>query len=127
MSHPDASANPVSLKVGAASYRTSDSISVILSNQGAQSISFADHQTNCTVMLVEYQVNGTWTPIKNCARKSRTVWHTLAVGEHLEVELDAPKSGWPVGLYRVTLSYRTDQNASLLTMIYSISFYVVAS
>jgi hypothetical protein len=125
--HPAASSELVSLSIDAASYHKGDSIGVTLSNKGAEAIFFADHQTNCSVILLEYQVNGAWTPLKNCTSKSRTIWHTLAAGQELKVELGAPRSSWPIGLCRVTVSYRMDQNIGSLTTVYSTSFVIEAS
>src|SRR5947209_2313351 len=45
----------VTLHADASFYRTSDSISVTLSNQSNQTIYFPDHLTNCTVILLQGQ------------------------------------------------------------------------
>ena len=49
---PTASTGPVTLRVGATTYHTSDTISVTLSNQSTRAIYFPDHLTNCTVILL---------------------------------------------------------------------------
>src|SRR5713226_7442372 len=52
---PTASTGPVTLRVGATSYHSSDTISVTLSNQSTRAIYFPDHLTNCTVILLQRQ------------------------------------------------------------------------
>ena len=124
---PTASTGPVTLRVGATIYHTSDTISVTLSNQSARVIYFPDHLTNCTVILLQHQVNGDWQNINVCKLMTPTGLHKLEAGKSLTVDLTSRSSPWPVGLYRATLRYGTSQTfGGLTTTLYSAGFQVVA-
>ena len=120
----------VTLHADASFYQTSDSISVTLSNQSNQTIYFPDHLTNCTVILLQGQKvkplageNGQ-AGINPCRLEIATRIHSLAAGQSLIVRLVAPLNGWPSGLYRATLSYRTSLNAGQSTTIHTAVFTV---
>src|SRR5258708_1288165 len=124
---PTASTGPVTLRVGATTYHTTDTISVTLSNQSTRAIYFPDHLTNCTVILLQPQVNGGWHNINVCKLMILTSLHKLEAGKSLTVDLTSRSSLWPVGLYRATLRYGTSQTfGGLTTILYSAGFQVVA-
>lgn len=121
---PTATTGPVTLSVDSTSYSTSDTISVTLTNRSSQTIYFFDHQTNCTVILLQRQVNGKWEDIDNCRLGRMSILQMLDAGQHLVVKLTAPNGNWPSGSYRATLSYSTSRQSSLQTTIYSAGFQV---
>jgi hypothetical protein len=124
---PTASTGPVTLRAGATIYHATDTISVTLSNQSTRAIYFPDHLTNCTVILLQHQVNGDWQNINVCKLMILTSLHKLEAGKSLTVDLTSPSSLWPVGLYRATLRYGTSQTfGGLTTTLYSAGFQVVA-
>ena len=124
---PTASAGPVTLRVGATTYHPTDTISVTLSNQSTRVISFPDHLTNCTVILLQHQVNGNWQNINVCKLMTLTALHKLEAGRSLTIDLTSPSSPWAVGLYRATLRYGTSQTfGGLATTLSSAEFQVVA-
>ncbi|HEX9134894.1 MAG TPA: hypothetical protein VF844_21625, partial [Ktedonobacteraceae bacterium] len=84
---PTATQGPVTLDAGATSYHTSDTFEVTLSNQDTQTIYFADHLTNCSVILLQQQVNGRWVDMDNCGLGILSAWHTLDSGQQLTVKL----------------------------------------
>jgi hypothetical protein len=118
---------PVTMTVNAPSYRASDTIIVTLSNQGSEAISFADHHTNCTVLLLQQRIDGNWKNIENCYLGRRSIWFTLNAGQHLVVKLAPPEGDWLPGLYHVTLNYRTGQASSSFSTLSSINFQVKTS
>jgi len=118
---------PVTITVNALSYRTNETIIITLSNQGSQAISFADHHTNCTVFLLQQQVDEKWKNIENCYLGRRSIWFTLEAGQHLVVKLSHPKGNWLPGFYHATLDYRTGQASSSLSTLSSINFQVKTS
>jgi len=124
---PTATNGPVTLEVAATSYHTNDTISVTLKNQETQTIYFIDHLTNCTVLLLQRQVNGNWIDVNICESSGHSTWHTLDAGQTLNVKLTPPpNSSWSTGLYRATLSYRLGQEYTALTAIYSAGFQVIS-
>lgn len=124
---PTASTGPVTLHVGATTYHSTDTISVTLSNQSTGVIYFPDHLTNCSVILLQHQVNGGWQNINVCKLMTPTVLHKLEAGKSLTVDLTSPSSGWAVGLSSATLRYGTSQTSGgLATALYSAEFQVVA-
>lgn len=122
---PAGSTGPVTLGIGAASYQTTSTITVTLSNHSTQTIYFPDHLTNCTVVLLQRQVNGNWEAVNKCALAILTRWHSLAPGQSLTVNLaPSPSRPWTAGIYRATLSYRTSSRSGPQTTIYSPGFQV---
>ena len=97
----------VTLSVDAASYYIGDPIRVTLSNQSEQTIEFPDHLSECSVMQVQRQEDGTWQEVAPCLKLIPTVIHKLEAGQSLSVELIS--SSGSAGLYRATLSYRPSQ------------------
>ena len=122
---PTATSGQITLYVGASTYHTHDTIEVTLRNGGNTTIYFLDHLTNCTVILLQRQVNANWEAVQRCLALISTRWHTLDAGQSLVVNL-APASNqqWPAGFYRATLSYRMSRETSLLMPIYSAGFQV---
>ena len=98
---------------------------VTLGNRDNQTIYFADHLTNCSVILLQMQVNGKWEDMDNCGFGILSAWHTLDAGKQLTVKL-APLAGaiWPAGLYRAKVRYRPSNNFISLITIYSAGFEV---
>jgi hypothetical protein len=124
---PTASTGPVTLRVGATTYHTTDTISFTLSNQSTRAIYFPDHLTNCTVILLQHQVNGGWQNINVCKLMTPTGLHKLESGKSLTVDLTSSSSAWAVGLFRAMLRYGTSQTfGGLEKTLYSAGFQVVA-
>src|SRR5260221_14286147 len=59
---PPPPTSSVTLEVGATSYPLGSVISVTIKNQSGQTIFFAYHLTNCTVLLLQRQVANSWEP-----------------------------------------------------------------
>jgi hypothetical protein len=102
----------VTLQVGATRYQVGSEVSVTIKNLSKQTISFADHQTNCTVLLLERQVADSWEPVASCKSMIMTRIHSLKAGASLEVKL-TPSGQWPTGQYRATLNYRAGPNTAV--------------
>lgn len=102
----------ITLRVDKSFYLTTETITVTVRNQSSATISFADHQTNCTVILLQRQKaqpetsDRTSMDVSPCHVMTATRMHTLAAGHQLVVPLVAPKGGWPTGWFLATLSYR---------------------
>jgi hypothetical protein len=122
-SHP-AETGFVTLHTDAPSYKAGDTISVTVSNQREQTIQFLDHLTNCTVVLLQREVNGSWESLNLCKLMIVTRVHILEPGQSLQVKLIAPANQWPPGLYRISLSYDASQDSSNMITIYSAVFQI---
>ena len=116
----------VTLQVGAASYQAGSLISVTIKNQSTQAIYFADHRTNCTVLLLERQVASSWEPVALCKLMIMTRLHSLKAGEVLEVKLTTSNQ-WATGIYRARLDYsfKSDSGVGASTIVYSSSFRLI--
>lgn len=121
---------PVTLYTDALNYRTSDMITVTLSNQSNQAIYFPDHLTNCTVILLQRpkvqpragdDVQGIVNP---CRLAIATRIHSLGAGQRLDVKLVATPGGWTPGIYHASLTYRTSPDTGPSTTISSAAFMV---
>ncbi len=116
---------PVTLRAGAPIYFIDNTIFITLSNHSNRTIYFPDHLTNCTIVLLQQQMNGNWLTANLCRLEIATRIHSLGARQRLIVRLVAPLNGWLPGLYRATLSYRTSLNAGRPTTIFSAVFKVV--
>lgn len=114
---------PVSLQAGAAMYQRGSPIRVMIKNLSGQTIYFADHRTNCTVLLMELQVADSWEPVAPCRLMIATHIHALPTGETSVITI-TPSNQWPVGHYRARLDYSLKSGAGLgtLTPVYSNMF-----
>lgn len=82
-----ATTGTVGLSVGATSYRPTETISVTLSNQSTQAISFPDHLINCTVIQLQRQAQGSWQNVNACLLLTPTRLYRLGAGKRLAVAL----------------------------------------
>jgi hypothetical protein len=125
---PTATTGPVTLRVGATSYHTTDTISITLSNQSTQAIYFPDHLTNCTVIQLQRQVNEHWENVHACLLMTATRLHKLDAVQRLTVALvSSAARPWAVGLFRTTLRYSTSPTfGGPATTIASAGFQVVS-
>lgn len=114
---------PVVLEVGAASYSPGSVVSILIKNQGQQPIFFADHRTNCTVLLVERLVGSSWQALAPCRLMIATRVHSLQAGATLEVKLSTSNQ-WPAGRYHARLDYGIGSQTGLSTptAVYSSEF-----
>ncbi len=116
----------ITLQASAASYRPGSVISATIKNQSTQAIYFADHRTNCTVLLLERQVPSSWEPVALCKLMIMTRIHSLKAGEILEVKLTTSNQ-WATGIYRTRLDYsfKSDTGIGAPTIVYSSLFRLV--
>jgi hypothetical protein len=121
---PGSASNGVTLDLASTTYHTSDTLRITLKNSGSQPIFFPDHLTNCTVLLLEYQVNGSWQAIDNCGTLNATRWHMLSPQQQLEVTLSPPAQGWATGHYRLKLVYHVGQRTAPPQTLYSVIYQV---
>ena len=114
---------PVTLQVEMVSYSPGDTIRVTITNQSGQTIYFADHRTNCTVLLLERQGATSWEPVALCKLMIATRIHSLKTGDSSTISL-VSSSQWPTGIYRARLDYSNTMNAggSTLTTVSSMNF-----
>jgi hypothetical protein len=112
----------VTLSVDAASYDLGNPIVATLNNQGAGTIYFLDHLTNCTVIQLQRQVNGNWEDVNPCLLEIATRQHHLDAGQNLDVELQSAAN--IAGLYRASLTYQFRESGGPLVAIHSPEFQV---
>lgn len=119
----------VVVEVGAPTYMTTDTIAVTVRNQLGASIIATDHQTSCTIVQLQMQVNGAWQNEGGCALGIATRQVTLAAGSNTPVSL-SPGAGqmkanpWPAGSYRVAFTYRASATATASDTAYSAPFTI---
>lgn len=119
----------VVVEVGASSYVATDTIAVTVRNELGASIIATDHQTSCTIVQLQMQVNGAWQNQGGCALGMATRQVPLAAGSSTAVNV-SPSAGqisakpWPAGSYRVAFTYRAGANASASDTVYSAPFTV---
>ena len=97
----------VTVQTSASLYHPGDTIVVTVSNHTAQSIFFPNHQTNCTVVLLQRQVGSSWEPIAACKLMIVTIIQSLNGEKSLLVPLKAGHPSWAVGTYRIAFHYMT--------------------
>ena len=116
-----ATSGAVTLSVGAGQYSASDRVVVTIRNGGDTTIFAQQHNTSCSLILLERLVNGAWQPVYPCndGFPHPTVGE-IAAGNAKVVQLVPIVTGnaegiggqWQAGTYRAALSYVTSQTAS---------------
>jgi hypothetical protein len=108
-------------------YRPGDTVAVTIANGLSSGILAADHQSDCTVLLIEHLTGQTWQPQNLCQLKSPTRLISFGPGTATPQQLRPPSgqstSGWPTGSYRITLTYRQSPSGQDTT-IYSAQFTI---
>ncbi|MBA2395066.1 MAG: hypothetical protein H0V70_20240 [Ktedonobacteraceae bacterium] len=115
----------VTVQVGRAHYHPGNTMHLTIKNQSTTTISFADHQTNCTVLLLERRVANSWEPVAPCQLKIMTHLSSLPAGAFFPVVL-SPSDHWLTGQYRATLEYsvQSDVGVESPTVVSSNTFSV---
>jgi hypothetical protein len=108
---PTATSGQVTVSVGAASYASTSTVQVTITNGSSAPIYFADHNTSCTVIELQRQTGGSWSTANPCKLAIATREHSLDAGKTMSVSL-TPGNGWAAGTYRATLQYWTGAHFS---------------
>lgn len=120
----------ITVRVDKSFYLAGDMISVTVSNQSPHTISFPDHLTNCSVILLQRQKaqpetsDQVFMDANPCKLKTATRMYSLVAGQTLTVRLVAPKNGWLTGWFLATLSYRSSATGNSPTTISSPAFTI---
>lgn len=102
---PNSHSGSVTVQISALHYHTQDTIGVTISNGTSQTISFADHQSNCTMVLLQHQNAANWDSVNLCKLMTLTRFLSLKAGQSTTVTLHASETAWQTGTYRVAFSY----------------------
>jgi hypothetical protein len=119
------SSGGVSVDVGSGTYATTAAITATVHNALSESILATDHQTSCTIVQLQRQVNSVWQNQGGCALGIATRRVTLAAGSSTVVQV-APGAGqlstspWPTGAYRIAFTFQT---GPLSTSVPSMTVY----
>src|SRR5581483_530309 len=97
----------VTVQTSASFYQPGETILVTISNQTAQTILFANHQTDCTVVLLQVQTGSSWQSIAPCKLMIVTRLFPLNAGQHMSVSLKPSPSTWSSGTYRIAFRYES--------------------
>lgn len=116
---PSSTASEVTLTLDQQHY-SADSLIIVTIHNGSQSpIWAADHQTSCTVLVLERLNQGSWYRVGQCATAIATRILSIQPGASLVQRLSSYQemdtgAGWQTGTYRVTLTYGMGNDASAL-------------
>jgi hypothetical protein len=117
----------VTVTASKAQYRPTETVTATIANGLSSSILAADHQSDCTVLLIEYLTGQTWQPQNLCLLKTPTRLISFGAGTATSQPLQPPSgpttSGWHVGTYRIVLTYRHTPSGPETT-VYSAQFTV---
>lgn len=105
-----AAAGAVTVTTDRQRYGTTDTITVTVTNRHDYDILAANHQTACTLVTLQRNDNGAWTPVPGCSASIVTALVPLRAGASDTFRL-SPGGGrlqpapWQVGTYRVVFTY----------------------
>ena len=108
----------VTLTLDKSHYATNETIKVTILNGLSKTIYTTDHQTSCTMLQLQIQVNGNWLPYGRCYSMRPTRIVQLSPGSQtlqlLPPSSNTPKPAasvsWPAGTYRVVFVYNMGPN-----------------
>ena len=121
-------AGTIAVTLDKTQYASGDTISATILNGLDHTIYAADHETDCTTLVVEHQTNSGWERVGRCLLASVTRLVPFAAGSQTLVPLDNGPAGnggasWGTGTYRVSLTYlNSDSDAAAGTTVYSATF-----
>lgn len=108
-------------------YAPDETVDVTITNGLSSGILAADHQSDCTVLVIEHLSSQSWQALNPCLLKSPTRLIAFGAGsatpQRLVPPADANAAGWPTGTYRITFTYRQTPSGPETT-IYSAQFTV---
>lgn len=117
----------VIVATGKSQYAPSEAVDVTIANGLSSGILAADHQSDCTVLLIEHLSSQTWQSLNPCLLKTPTRLIAFNVGSVTSQQLQPPSgqgaSGWPAGTYRIAFTYRKTSSGPETT-IYSAQFTI---
>jgi hypothetical protein len=112
---------------------TADSLIIVTIHNGTQHAIWAmDHQTSCTVLVLERQSQGSWYRVGQCALATPTRPVSIQPGGSLVQRISSYQemntgAGWQTGSYRATLTYHVGDDTTALTgggIIHSSTFTI---
>lgn len=114
---PGVTVGQVRVVVESGEYRSSDTIFAWAGNGLGRCIYVMDHRSDCSIIVLERQVNGAWQPQANCQLATPTRTLILPPMQATFIRLMPPATGaqpgvWQSGTYRVAFSYRLDQTGT---------------
>lgn len=129
---PPPTTGSVTLTLDQQRYNTDSLIIVTIHNGTQHTIWAADHQTSCTVLVLERQNQGSWYRVGQCALATPTRLVSILPETSLVQRLSSYQemntgAGWLAGSYRIALTYHVGDDTSALTggeVIYSTAFTI---
>lgn len=101
---PGTSSTGVSVRSSASTYHPNETIVITITNATTQPISFADHQTNCSIVLLQHRDGTSWKSVALCKLMTLTRFLSLAAGHSSTISLKASDT-WQKGDYRAAFTY----------------------
>lgn len=96
------SAGAVTVTLSSGHYGAGQAVTAFINNGLSTPISAADHQSACTMVGLQRNVNGAWQEVGEC----RTETVTRIVPINAGTSVAQPLGGsWPAGTYRIAFSY----------------------
>lgn len=130
---PSTAGDKVTLTLNKRNYGTNERISVTITNGLSKAITTMDHQSACTVVTLQMQVNNQWQTRSPCLLKTATRLITILAGSSITQSLTpGVTNSWPNGLYRLVFNYNVGEHlvptggdvpafASILSSTFTIS------
>lgn len=110
---PGVTVGQVQVVVESGDYGPQSTIFVWAGNGLSQCIYATDHQSDCSIVVLERRVNGGWQPQAKCPLATPTRIVALPPMQAAFVRLAPAAAGaWQTGSYRVAFTYRLDVGAT---------------
>lgn len=116
----------VTITTGKSQYAPAETIDVTIANGLPSGILAADHQSDCTVLVIEHLSGQTWQAQNPCLLKTPTRLIPFSAGTTTQQRLVPPtgaSAGWPIGSYRIVFTYRQSPSGPETT-VYSSQFTI---
>ena len=115
---PSASGGPIRVTTNRANYAPNDAIAVTVRNTLSTAIYAVDTQASCSILALDYLVNGVWQPsqVAQCPQKRPARPVKIDAGATYTATITAGYPGlqqlpFPAGSYRLVLNYTTSPDA----------------
>jgi hypothetical protein len=127
---PGVTVGQVQVVVESGEYSRDSTIFAWAGNGLSQCIYATDHQSGCSIVVLERQVNGEWQPQASCRSATPTRSVALPPIQATFIRLTPPAAGaqqatWQAGIYRVAFGYRLHADGSGQPIdVYSTTFTI---
>lgn len=119
------------MTIAKSNYAPNENITATIINGLSSSLEAMDHQSACTLLVLQRQVGNTWENLVTCRLMTATRMIQIQANASLRQKISPPGGSWFAGQYRLMLRYtpggantESRQNIDASTIVFSADFVI---